>query len=182
MDEGQLFKQFKSGNKQVYKSVFDQYFMALKGFAKRFIEDDDACDDIVQDAFVGLYNKRSEIKDIKAIKGYLYSGVRNGCLNYLRNNKIKGSHHENIQELSSSWYSENYIIEEVYAELYQAIKGLTRAQREVVVMSMNGLSNPEIAEELDVSVNTIKTLKKRAYSELRSKLKGIHWVLLLLLS
>ena len=182
MDENQIFKKFKKGDKQVYKDMFDQYFMALKGFSRRFVEDEAVCDDIVQDAFIGLYKKRSEIQSIKSIKSYLYSGVRNGCLNYLRNDKIKQLHHDRLKELSSPWYSENYIVEEVHAELYLAIKDLTQAQREVVVMSMNGLSNPEIAEELSVSINTIKTLKKRAYTELRAKLKGIHWLLLLLLS
>lgn len=182
MDESQVFNKFKKGDKQVYKNMFDKYFMALKGFAKRFVHDDAVCDDIVQDAFIGLYNKRAEIQNLNAVKSYLYSGVRNGCLNYLRNDKIKLTHHEHIQELSSPWYSENYIIEEVHAVLYKAIKDLTKAQREVVVMSMNGLSNSDIAEDLDVSINTVKTLKKRAYAELRSKLKGIHWVLLFLLS
>jgi len=182
MSDSQIFEKFKRGDKYVYKNMFDQYFLALKGFSKRFVEDEAVCDDIVQDAFIGLYNKRSEIQDLKAVKSYLYTGVRNGCLNHLRNNMIKGEHHHAIKELSSPWYSENFIVEEVHAELYKAIKDLTDKQREIVLMSMNGLSNPEIAEELDVSINTIKTLKKRAYIELRTKLKGIHWVLLLLLA
>ena len=175
-----IFEKFKRGDKQVYKSIFDQYFMALKGFSKRFIENNDVCDDIVQDSFVGLYNKRKNLKDINAVKSYLYSGVRNGCLNYLRSEKIKSVHHEAIKELSSPWYSANFIVEEVHAGLYAAIKDLTPKQREIVVMNMNGLSNPEIAEELNVSINTVKTLKKRAYEQLRVKLKGIHWVLIIL--
>jgi sigma-70, region 4 len=50
-----------------------------------------------------------------------------------------------------------------------------------VILTMEGLSNPEIAKELGVSVNTVKTIKLRAYRVLRERLKGIQWLLLLLL-
>lgn len=53
--------------------------------------------------------------------------------------------------------------------------------RRVVILTMEGLSNPEIAKELGVSVNTVKTIKLRAYRVLRERLKGIQWLLLLLL-
>ena len=77
---------------------------------------------------------------------------------------------------------EEFILEEeVHAMVYDAIKDLSERSRRVVILTMEGLSNPEIAKELGVSVNTVKTIKLRAYRVLRERLKGIQWLLLLLL-
>ena len=178
-----LIRQLREGNRLVFKKLFEHYYNPLRGFSGKFVDDSAACDDLVQEAFVGLWNKREQISDGRAIKSYLYSTVRNACLNYLRHEKVKTKNQDDILALSSDWYFEDSSIEEeVHAEIYEAIKDLSPQSRRVVVLSMNGLSNPEIAEELDVSLNTIKTLKKRAYQSLRERLKGMHWVLLLLLT
>lgn len=76
---------------------------------------------------------------------------------------------------------EEFLLEdEVHAMVYEAIKDLSEQSRRVVIMTMDGASNPEIAEQLGVSVNTVKTIKLRAYRVLRERLKGLQWLLLLL--
>lgn len=71
--------------------------------------------------------------------------------------------------------------EEVHALIYETIKGLSVQSRRVVLMTMEGYSNPEIAEKLQISPNTVKTLKLRAYRTLRERLSGVHWLMFLLL-
>ena len=179
-NETLLINQFSEGNRLVFKRIFEDYYRPLCGFSKRFVADNDVCDDIVQESFLALWNKREEIYNLKIIKSYLYSSVRNACLNYLRHQSVKNKNEANILALSSDWYYEDAIIEEeVYAEIYDAIKELSPQSRKVIIMTMNGLTNPEIAGELDISINTVKTLKKRCYKSLRNRLKGIHWVFLL---
>lgn len=183
MENELLLKQLAEGNRKVFKSIFEDYYRPLCGFSRKFIDDSDVCDDIVQESFLGLWNKRSEIASYNAIKSYLYSSVRNACLNHLRHTDVRNRNEEQIKKLSSDWYSEDSLIEEeVHAQIYEAIKELSPQSRKVIIMTMNGLTNPEMAAELDVTVNTVKTLKKRGYQILRERLKGIHWVLLLLLS
>ena len=82
-------KQFQKGNRVLFKKYFEEYYRPLCGFANKFIQDMEASDDIVQEAFLGLWNNREDILDVKAIKNYLYSSVRNSCLNYLRHQKVK---------------------------------------------------------------------------------------------
>ena len=65
--------------------------------------------------------------------------------------------------------------------LYEAIKDLSEKSRDIVIMTLNGSSNIDIAKELNISVNTVKTVKLRAYRVLRKRLKGIQWLLLFLL-
>lgn len=177
-----LIKQLSEGNRSVFKRIFEDYYRPLCGFSRKFIDDNDICDDLVQEAFLELWHKRKEISNFKAIKSYLYSSVRNASLNYLRHELVKNKNETEILALSSDWYYEDSIIEEeVNSEIYEAIKELSPQSRKVIVMTMNGLTNPEIAAELEISINTVKTLKKRCYKFLRDRLKGIHWVLLLLL-
>ncbi|RKD99778.1 RNA polymerase sigma-70 factor [Marinifilum flexuosum] len=183
MENQLLLRQLSQGNRVVFKKIFEEYYRPLCGFSRKFIADAEICDDLVQESFLALWNKRSELESYKAIKSYLYSSVRNACLNYLRHESVKQKSEEEIKTLSSDWYSENSIVEEeVHTQIYEAIKELSPQARKVIVMTMNGLTNPEMAEELGVSINTIKTQKQRGYTFLRDKLKGIHWVLLLLLA
>jgi RNA polymerase sigma factor, sigma-70 family/RNA polymerase sigma-70 factor, Bacteroides expansion family 1 len=183
MENQLLLKQLSQGNRVVFKKIFEEYYRPLCGFSRNFIPDAEVCDDLVQESFLGLWNKRSDIESYTAIKSYLYSSVRNACLNYLRHQDVKQKSQEDIKVLSSDWYAEDSIVEEeVHSHIYEAIKELSPQSRKIILMTMNGLTNPEMAEELNVSVNTVKTLKKRAYEFLRGKLKGIHWVLLLLLA
>lgn len=182
-DKTLLIKQFTEGNRFVFKSIFEDYYRPLCGFSKRFIADSDVCDDIVQESFLGLWNKREGILSFKAVKSYLYSSVRNACLNHLRHQNVRDKNETDILALSSDWYYEDSIVEEeVHAEIHEAIKDLSPQSRNVIVMTMNGVTNPEIASELNISINTVKTLKLRGYKFLRERLKGVHWVLLLLLA
>lgn len=178
-----LIKQLADGNRLVFKRIFEEYYRPLCGFSRKFLTDNNVCDDIVQESFLGLWNKRKEISSSKSIKSYLYSSVRNASLNYLRHEDVKIKNEANILALSSEWYYEDSLIEEeVYSQIYEAIKDLSPQSRKIIIMTMNGFTNPEIAIDLDISVNTVKTLKQRSYSFLRSRLKGVHWVLLLLLT
>ena len=183
MENQLLLQQLSKGNREVFKKIFEDYYRPLCGFSRRFITDAEICDDIVQESFLALWNKRTEIESYNVIKSYLYASVRNACLNYLRHENVKQKSEEEIKTLSSDWYAEDSIVEEeVHSQIYEAIKELPPQSRNIIVMTMNGFTNPEMAEELGVSINTIKTLKKRGYTFLRGKLKGIHWVLLLLLA
>lgn len=182
-DNTLLLQQLGKGNRIVFKQLFEAYYHPLHGFAKKFISDSDVCNDIVQESFVGLWAKRKDISNSSAIKSYLYSSVRNASLNFLRNEEIKSRNQEQILALSSDWYYEDSLLEEeVHSQIYDAIKELSPQTRKVIVFAMNGSSNAEIAEELDISVNTVKTLKQRAYKFLRERLEGVHWILLLLLA
>jgi RNA polymerase sigma-70 factor (ECF subfamily) len=177
-----LLQQLGKGNKVVFKHLFEDYYHPLRGFAKKFIEDNDVCNDIVQDAFVGLWDKRNELSISSAIKSYLYSSVRNSCLNHLRHEDVKNRNEASLMALSSDWYCEDSLLEEeVHTQIYEEIKDLPERTRDVILMALNGAANADIATELDVSINTVKTLKQRGYKILRERLKGIHWVLLLLL-
>lgn len=178
-----LLQQLANGNRAVFKQLFEEYYHPLHGFSTKFISDRNVCKDIVQDAFVGLWERRKELSSSEAIKSYLYSSVRNLCLNYLRHEDVKNKNESNLVALSSDWYFQDSLLkEEVHSQIYEEIEKLSPRSRDVILLAMNGTANEDIATQLNISINTVKTHKQRGYNVLRERLKGIHWLLLLLLS
>jgi len=165
--------------KDTFKYLFDKYYSPLRAYASRYISDNSANDDIVQDVFTAFWKKAKDFNNEKAVKTYLFYSVRNACLNYLRKNN-PSSLEDNQIELPTV---EDGIIEEtVFMKVKEAIQELSEQEQVIINRWMNGLGNAEIAEDINVSINTIKTVKKRAYTKLREKLKGLEWVLVYLLS
>lgn len=165
----------------VFKEIFNRYYLPVKSYAFQFVEDDETIEDFVQDAFLKVWEKREDFYYVAAIKSFLYMSVKNACLDYLRHQKVqRRNESELVMWLTEEGKEEFLLEEEVHAMVYDAIKDLSEQSRRVVIMTMEGASNLEIAKELHVSVNTVKTIKLRAYRVLRERLKGLQWLLLLL--
>ncbi len=180
--EDVFIKKFRAGNGSVFKEIFDNYYLPMKSYGFQYVENDEMVEDFVQDAFLKVWEKREDFYFVAAIKSFLYMSVRNACLDYLRHQKVQRRNEpELILWLTEEGEEEFVLEEEVHAMVYDAIKDLSERSRRVVIMTMEGLSNPEIAKELGISVNTVKTIKLRAYRMLRERLKGVQWLLLLLL-
>ena len=141
---------------------------------------DEVIEDIVQDVFISFWHKKADFNHLNAIKAFLYKSVRNKCLNYIRDEAVRQKHLNDTLQSSSDF--ENYIIkEETFNQLYNEIKDLPRASQQVMLLALNGLKNPEIAAELDISLNTVKTQKKIAYAKLKSRISPLlHSIVLTL--
>jgi RNA polymerase sigma-70 factor (family 1) len=161
--------------------LFDTYYRSLCSFAYRYIEDNEMAEDIVQETFIYIWQNKPKFTDDIATKVYLYRTVKNKCLNKLNHFKVKAKAHDNIQgEIEeSNLFESHFLHEETIRLFYQAIETLPDQSRAVIKLALNGLSNPEIAEDLGISVNTVKTHKKSAYSTLRIKLKDVFPLFLL---
>ena len=103
-----------------------------------------------------------------AIRVYLFRNVRNAALDYLRHDKVRN---RNSTELNVWLQNElreplerKIIEEEVFGSMYDAIYKLPEQTRKIVLLTLEGVSNPKIAEQLKISVNTLKTLKKKSLS------------------
>lgn len=135
-------------------------------------------EDVAQEAFIEFWKRSDHFGEIKAAKGFIYTVTRNRCLNHIKSDSL---HKEVLkgQIPSGQHFCELVQEEETYRVLYRAITDLADQSRKIISLSMKGFKNSDIAAELDISVNTVKTLKKGAYRELRSKLKGYVFLFLL---
>jgi len=136
--------------------------------------------DIVQDVFVKIWEKKAEIESIN-LEAYLFRLVRNRCIDYIKHLKVV---HSRIHEIQiSSKYEELYRIDFIGNEPYvlieqelklkieKTIQTLPERCREVFVMSrMNGLKNKEIAESLNINIKNVERHLNRAMRSFRENL------------
>lgn len=170
-------------NEKTIRSIFDQHYPPLCGFANKYVKDMDASRDIVQNVFIKLWEKRQELDTSQLIKPYLYRSVMNLCLNYLRDNK-KLVHHElpteNDQLVEYLDSSNKMELSELQAKIQKAISKLPEKPREVFTLSRNeGKSYKEIAELLDIGVKAVEANMTRALKKLRKDL--IEYLMIILI-
>ena len=141
---------------------------------------------VVQDVFMKLLNGEENFDSENHLKHYLYKAVRNSCLNQIKMTGIRSDILESIQkntEEDENNFFVNVVRAEVYQEIMEAIQELpTECGRVFRLAYVDGLSNEKIAEQLFISVNTVKSQKNKAKIQLREKLKGLYPVLLLFLN
>lgn len=162
-------------DKNVFKRIFDHHFKALCAFGYRYVQDSSVAEDMIQEVFISFWEKRQKFNHEKAIKAFLYTSVRNKCLNYLKHKAVLQKHEGNlIYELESDvFFSQHVIEEETFNQLYVEIEHLPISAQKVILLALKGLKNKEIADTLKISENTVKTQKKIAYKKLRTKLSPI---------
>lgn len=178
-EDRMLIQNIRQGDSAVLKHFFESFYPSVCVFARKYLKDMDLAEDVAQETFIEFWKKRELFEDMKAAKGFIYTVCRNKCLNHIRISHIR----EDIlqREMASEVYFYELVLEEEsYRKIYQSIESLASQSKKIILLSMNGLKNPEIAEELNISVNTVKTLKKNAYKELRSKLNNQVFFLFLL--
>lgn len=162
------------GDAGMPKDLFRQYYPRLCDFAKRLLADGDEAEDIVQDAYVVFLEQRANIDNHPlAAKSFLYSSVKHACLNRLRHGKVVLSYQEKNQpEIVDDKHILQAIIHaEVIGELHRALDSLPEGCALVIRLGyLEGLKNPQIADELGISINTVKSQKQRALLLLREKL------------
>lgn len=171
----------------VLESLAREYIRPLNAFAYSIISDRMAAEDIVQDVFVNLWLKREKIEFGDSIGNYLYSAVRNASYNYLRTTKKfahgDGGESERVAKndiISSVEATGLYMLEaEVNRLLSEAIEQLPPRTAEVILLTIKGLRQEQIAEQMGVTVSNVKNLKKLGLAKLR-KILGIYYIFILL--
>lgn len=157
------------------EQIFREYYARLCFYAFQFVKDEKVAEDLVQDAFVSYWKKREKVaKNPLAIKNFLYTSTRNACFNWQRKNKTIARFQQIFRPIVTEdpMYLEMMIRAEVLAEVYKIVASLPPACATVFKKGyLEGLSNPEIAQELGISINTVKAQKRRALVVLRAKLR-----------
>lgn len=151
------------------------YYKSIIRFAEYYLNDEHEGEDIAQETFLKVYEKWKDIETEEQVRSYLYITAKNLCIDRLRHQNVK----EDFMELSIKENKingideeESFLSEVTYQEtlrqLYKAIDELPPQTKRIILLGLKGKSNNEVAEELNISVNTVKGLKKSAYKTLRN--------------
>ena len=179
----ELFKKACNGDEQAFTTFFKNYYEQLYRFAGRFIKDEDAAENIIQDLFVQIWLRGSKIDIEQNVKAYLYTSVKNRCINYLKKSKLTFGLNMNSEAQTESIKSpeENLIEDEMFTAIHNAIERLPEKCRRIYLMKKyDELSYKEIAEILGISINTVKTQMKRALKSLLKQLENLSSIIMFL--
>lgn len=164
----------RTPSQPAFDNTFTKYYARLCYFSYQILKDKPAAEDIVQESFIKYWNIIDEIStDELSVKSFLYNTIRNASLNFIRHEKVVENY---LQRQDPSPMEEAHIINtiirsEVLGEIYKAINTLPPHCQAISKLSfIQGMKNQEIAEELEISVNTVKTQKQRALQLLRLRI------------
>lgn len=178
-----LFERIKANDEKVFEQVYYKYSGLLCRYAIGLTADQAATEDLVNDSFLELWEKRQNIEIKISLKAYLLITVRNKALNYLKRKKHEkpfGSDRDYpfLIEEDVNLQIENFLrIEEIEIRLHNAISHLPPQCQQIFRMSkFNQLSYKEIAEQMNISVFTVKTQIARALKSLRLEFENIKLI------
>lgn len=182
MEEHEIVQRFRRGDEDAFEWIFRRYFTALCLYAEHFTKNQLTAEEITEDFFCHLWDQCHELHIDTSLKGYLFRGVRNRCLNYIRNQKVQQKHVDNsfsfaineyeAEHISSEEPVSNLIIRELETQIGKLIDQLPDQCKKIFCLNrFENLTYPEIATRLNISVNTVKTQITRAVYKLRAGLE-----------
>ncbi|MEG0796609.1 MAG: RNA polymerase sigma-70 factor [Odoribacter sp.] len=159
----------EENNTVSFKFLFEEYYPSLVKVAFFYVNDVALAEDITQEVFAKLLEKRNQIATIENIKGYLQYAVKNRCINHLEHSRVVEKY--NQEYLKRSQESEDST-EEYINLVHNLVEKLPLKRKTILKMSVvEAKSYQEIATELDMSINTVKGHIKKAYAFLREEMK-----------
>ncbi|UZR92954.1 RNA polymerase sigma-70 factor [Chondrinema litorale] len=178
-EEDEILNQLRKDNQKVFEHLFRNKYEELYAFSVKITRQPEASEELVQDIFVYLWEKRKELEVKTNLKTYLYSAVKNRSIDYLRSKYVKMQSafidDDNLTQ-SNLVTASNELQEKELAEIIKkGIAQLPEKCRIIFLMSREGaLSYQEIADQLGVSHNTVKAQVAIALQKMRSFIEA-HW-------
>ncbi|MCI5742433.1 RNA polymerase sigma-70 factor [Phocaeicola faecicola] len=162
-------------NTESFKNIFLLYYRPLCLFAIHYLKNIDNAEDIVQDCFTEIWARKDYVDDIENLKSYLFTMVRNRCIDRLRedidiDSSIRPSDLEDIipdEECEERSFDE--------ARMWTILDTLPIKCRKVFLLAKrDGMKYEEIAEEMNISVNTVRNQMNKAFKMLEERVHKIY--------
>ena len=161
---------FKTNERLGFRLLYDSYHDSLLLFATQLLGDAEEASDVVQECLVDFWVNQRFQKLRESLERYLFSAVKHGRLNYLRNTRRREDRQEWVKE--ELYYEECEENVELIEQLYLAIEALPEERRKILHMvCIEGMKYQAVADQLGISINTVKTQLSRAFQYLRGNLK-----------
>ena len=175
-----IIEQLKEGNQKIFDELFRNYYKGLCLFGKQYINDIDIIEEVVQDVFLKIWEKRHQLEPHSSFKTYLFTSVRNGCIDYIRKEKVRNKYSQSEIQTGQFYIEPDDIPDnQMINKIKKAIEKLPKQRRKIFRMSrFLGLKYKEIAERLNISPKTVENQMGIALKQLRELLKEYAPVLL----
>lgn len=167
-----LLLRIVEGDITAYRSFFKTYYSALIFYATAIVANRMDAEDIVQDTFIKIWNDRRRLSIDGNLKSYIYTLVKNACLDKLRNNKKTTEQEKdlvaNMESIHNEW--ENFALyEELLRAIIIEINTLPSKYQTILTMHfLKGKNYAQISKELQVPEATVRKQKERALKMLKN--------------
>ena len=168
-DDLTLWKNIQNGDTRSLKVLHGRYYYQMYLYAKKIYHNHSGLEEAVSDCFIKLWSKRNEIVIERSVKSYLFVILRNSLFDLIR--KKNGIILFDVISLPEIPDTETQNELDQYAMLYNALEKLPQQRRLILELAVyESCSYAQIAEKLDISINTVKTQMGRAYRFLKEEL------------
>ena len=164
----------RSGRTEVVAELFRAHYRRLVGLAVLLVDDRSTAEDVVQDAFAGLYRRWPHLRDHHAAVAYLNRAVANGGREHLRRGRFASAGLRRMTPVSEELASAESaaVADDEASRLWQGIRALPRRQRQVLVLRYYlDQSEAEIARTLSISPGSVKQHASRGLAALTARLE-----------
>lgn len=178
----------KQGSQKAFERLFKDHFKSLHAYAYTFLKDDEQAEEVVQNVFCRVWEKRDQLKTDGSIKAYLYRAVHNESLNYLKHQKVRASfgvYYADEMEQNTGGdepASKKLMAAELQRHIEKAMSELPEQCRIIFQLSrFEQLKYQQIADQMGLSIKTIENQMGKALRVMRQKLAEFLPIILLLL-
>ena len=184
-----LLNRLKTGDEAAWKQVFTEHWLGMCYLALQYLSDEQLARSAASDVMTHLWEIRDTLTIKQSLRSYLLQAVRHRCLDILgsktaRTEKSALTIDECLQdEMRDEDHPLNLLLEkELEASVIRVVNNLPPQTRKVFLKSRSeGLTYPQIAEQLGISVNTVRYHMKLAFNILREKVGNLLWFFLLII-
>lgn len=178
MTDNELVHKIHDGDHSAIQWLYKKYYIGLCVYANRFTKNKSSSEEIVQQTFFKLWEKREKLDIKESIQAYLFTTVRNSCLNYIKHEQIVNRYSEAISQrlreneefiaISQENGLSIFIAQELEQKISSAINNLPEHCCEIFKLSrFLGLKHSEIAELKGVTLNTVQKQISIALTKLK---------------
>lgn len=166
-----MFRKLSAGSETAFSAIYAHYSLKIFTFVDRMLSLPDVTDDLVQDIFIDLWQKRDFLKNIENPKAYLFRMASNRVLDYQKRLSTRKPILDFVisqQATVGAWSEERVLYKETLKLLGEAIDTLSPQRRMIYELSRNeGLSHEEIAEKLNIAKSTVANQLVSALKQIR---------------
>ena len=190
LDRTEIVQKIKSGNQSAFESLYRSFYPKLSYFSGQYLLDADMANNVAQDAFTELWEKRATLQSDTNIQAWLFTVTKNKSLKQISKERSKQRYRNYIKarQLDINYQSlagldtDNFVFEELQQKVEMALSKLSPPVRAVFEKSrFEDKKNREIAEELGISIKTVEAHISKALKLLRTELKEYLPLLYILL-
>lgn len=174
LSEQEIIGAIREGNERIFEETFRKYYQSLCNYANSILKETDEAEEVVQNLFLSIWEKRSDLEISISLKSYLYRAVHNHCLNRIKHLKVREEYQQyavNFYDASYESVSQTVMKNELETKIEEAIRKLPEQCRLIFRMSrFEELKYHEIAEQLELSPKTVENQIGKALKILRVEL------------